>query len=87
MFRDTRPVYRDWGKDTQIMASQPRQARGWHWARILFILPFVALLWVSSYNRLTPELLGFPFFYWYQLLWVVISAALAGVVYKVEKSA
>ena len=87
MFRDTRPVYRDWGKVTQIMANQPGQARGWHWVRILFILPFVALLWVSSYNRLTPELFGFPFFYWYQLLWVVISAALAGIVYKMEKSA
>jgi hypothetical protein len=33
---------------------------------------------------LTPELVGFPFFYWYQLLWVVLAAALAGIIYKVE---
>ena len=42
------------------------------------------MLWVSSYNRLTPELFGFPFYYWYQLLWVIISAAIAGIIYKAE---
>ena len=55
-----------------------------HWIRILFVLPFIAMLWVSSYNRVTPELFGFPFFYWYQLLWVLISAAIAGIIYKAE---
>jgi hypothetical protein len=34
---------------------------------------------------LTPELFGFPFFYWYQLLWVLISAVLAGIVYIAER--
>jgi hypothetical protein len=66
------------------MAIQPSPTPRWHWLRILFVLPFVAVLWVSSYNRLTPELFGFPFFYWYQLLWVVLSAALAGLIYKAE---
>ena len=66
------------------MALRPGQEPTRHWLRILFILPFIAMLWVSSYNRLTPELFGFPFFYWYQLLWVVVSAALAGIIYKAE---
>ena len=52
--------------------------------RLLFILPFVAMLWVSSYNRIEPELFGFPFFYWYQLLWVIIGAIIAGIVYRAE---
>ena len=65
-----------------VTQSSPEPRR--HWLRILFVLPFVAMLWVSSYNRLTPELFGFPFFYWYQLLWVVVSAALAGIIYKIE---
>ena len=60
--------------------QEPRR----HWVRVLFVLPFIAMLWVSSYNRLTPQLFGFPFFYWYQLLWVIVSAALAGFIYKVE---
>ena len=55
-----------------------------HWLRILFVLPYVAMFWVSSYNRTTPELFGFPFFYWYQLLWIIIAAAIVGIVYKAE---
>ena len=42
----------------------------WHWSRILLLIPFVAVLWVPFYNRAEPSLAGFPFFYWYQLLWV-----------------
>ena len=46
---------------------------------VLLLIPVVALLWVPSYTRETPELFGFPFFYWYQLAWVLIGAAcLAG---------
>jgi hypothetical protein len=66
------------------MAIQPGQEPRRHWLRILFALPFIAMLSVSSYNRVTPELFGFPFFYWYQLLWVIVSAALAGIIYKAE---
>ena len=72
------------GRKHQFMATQPGPETKRHWLRILFVLPFIAMLWVSSYNRLTPELFGFPFYYWYQLLWVVISAAIAGMVYKAE---
>jgi hypothetical protein len=48
---------------------------------VLLAAPFVALLWVSSYSRLDPTLLGIPFFYWYQLVWVVVSALLTGSAY------
>jgi uncharacterized protein DUF3311 len=34
----------------------------------------VALLWVGSYAKPTPKLWGFPFFYWYQFLWVFLAA-------------
>ena len=44
-------------------------------AGILLAIPLVALLWVSSYARETPRLWGFPFFFWYQFLWVFICAA------------
>ncbi|MEZ0090454.1 DUF3311 domain-containing protein [Streptacidiphilus sp. EB129] len=48
---------------------------------ILLLAPFVALLWVNSYSRLTPAFIGIPFFYWYQLLWVIVSAVLTGAAY------
>jgi membrane protein implicated in regulation of membrane protease activity len=45
-------------------------------AGILLLIPVVALLWVSSYARETPRLWGFPFFFWYQFLWVFLCAGM-----------
>lgn len=59
----------------------PRATGTYVAAGVLLLAPFVALLWVSSYARETPRLLGFPFFYWYQFLWVLVSAALTWVAY------
>ncbi|MDA8052286.1 MAG: DUF3311 domain-containing protein [Rhodospirillales bacterium] len=56
-----------------------------HAARILLLAPFIAMLWVSSYNSITPKLGGIPFYYWYQLLWVIIGAGITGLVYLVER--
>ncbi|WP_128982968.1 DUF3311 domain-containing protein [Streptomyces roseicoloratus] len=44
--------------------------------------PFVAMLWVDSYAKVEPTFVGVPFFYWYQMLWVVVSTALTMVAYK-----
>ncbi|MFE2430260.1 DUF3311 domain-containing protein [Streptomyces sp. NPDC059373] len=50
-------------------------------AGLCLVIPFVAMLWVGSYARLTPEFIGIPFFYWYQMLWVFISSALTYTAY------
>ncbi len=55
-----------------------RSLRGW---RLLLIVPFVGTLWVPFYNALEPRIGGIPYFYWYQFLWVVISATLTAIVY------
>ncbi len=55
-----------------------------YWPRLLFLIPFVAMLWVSSYNRPAPELGGIPFFYWYQLAWILAGAAIVLIVYWIE---
>ncbi|MEO7774623.1 MAG: DUF3311 domain-containing protein [Steroidobacteraceae bacterium] len=54
------------------------------WLYLLFLIPYVAMLWVPSYNRVEPTLFGFPFFYWYQLAWVPISAVIIAIVYFVR---
>jgi cell division protein FtsW (lipid II flippase) len=54
------------------------------WPRLLFLIPLVAMLWVASYNRTAPELGGIPFFYWYQLAWILIGAAIVLLVYWIE---
>jgi len=48
---------------------------------VLLVAPFVALLWVDSYATLKPAFIGIPFFYWYQLMWVVLSALMTGLAY------
>ncbi|MEV4945267.1 DUF3311 domain-containing protein [Streptomyces sp. NPDC053755] len=48
---------------------------------LCLIAPFVAMLWVSSYAKVEPTFIGIPFFYWYQMAWVVISTALTMVAY------
>ena len=54
---------------------------------VLGIAPFVALLWVGSYARKGPELWGFPFFYWYQFLWVFIASGSTGLAYLLIRNA
>ena len=51
---------------------------GWH---LLFLIQFVAVLWPPFYNRLAPTWIGIPFFYWYQLAWVFISAVITVIIY------
>ncbi len=55
--------------------------------RLLLLIPFVGLLWVPFYNFHDPALFGFPFFYWYQLLWVPISSLLTYLVYRTQSHA
>ena len=45
------------------------------------IIQFVAVLWPPFYNAAEPAWAGIPFFYWYQMLWVVIAAVLTAIVY------
>jgi hypothetical protein len=59
-------------------------ARPIAWARLLLILPFIAVLWVPFYNSADPMLYGVPFFYWYQLLWIILGAVIIGIVYRLE---
>ena len=54
--------------------------------RWLLLAPFAAMLDVGSYNRIEPTLSGIPFFYWYQLLWILIAAALIFLVYRRESN-
>ncbi|MBK1905267.1 DUF3311 domain-containing protein [Burkholderia contaminans] len=54
-------------------ADANRAAKRWLW---LLVLPLIAMVWVPSYSKIEPQWLGFPFFYWYQLLWVFIRETL-----------
>jgi len=61
--------------DTQT----PRRRLGW-WS-VLLLIQFVAVLWPPFFNRADPSWLGIPFFYWYQLAWVILGAGCTLIVY------
>jgi hypothetical protein len=55
-------------------------------AGVLLAIAILAPLLVSTYARKGPELWGFPFFYWYQLMWVFLAALLTyGAYLLIEK--
>lgn len=51
----------------------------------LLLLPFAATLVPPLYARAWPSLLGMPFFYWYQIVQIVVSAAIVGAVYSLTR--
>jgi Protein of unknown function (DUF3311) len=67
------------------MTTEPRKSRQANkrspaiW--ILLAAPYLALCFPQLYARATPTLLGFPFFYWYQFVWVVLTSIMLGVAY------
>ena len=64
--------------------DKPAKKRGFRLSYLLLLIPYVAMLWVPTYNRAEPALAGIPFFYWYQLLWIVIGAAILVPIWLVD---
>ena len=54
------------------------------WLLLFLLVPFIALLWPPFYNYYQPEFIGIPFFYWFQLLWVIITAILTAAIYALR---
>jgi hypothetical protein len=67
-----------------LEADMPDPARPrstWSWWYLLFLVQVIAVVWPGFYNSVEPRFIGIPFFYWYQLLWVIIGAILTVIVY------
>jgi hypothetical protein len=62
---------------------RPNRRHYWNW---LLALPLLLLVYPGFYARSTPELFGFPFFYWYQFAAVIATALLTGVVYLITRN-
>jgi hypothetical protein len=52
---------------------------------VILLIGIVAPLLVGTYDKAEPRLFGFPFFYWYQLLWVFLAAGLCGLSFLLLK--
>ena len=59
----------------------PSKRRKGSWWYLLFVVQFLVILWPPLYNKAEPTLIGIPFFYWFQLVWVGVSAVFTAVIY------
>jgi Protein of unknown function (DUF3311) len=62
--------------------ARSKPARKKSRALLLLALPYLGLCFPALYARSTPSLWGFPFFYWYQFLWVILTSLLLALVYR-----
>ncbi|MEV4259948.1 DUF3311 domain-containing protein [Kribbella sp. NPDC049584] len=53
---------------------------------VLLVVAVVVPLLVPTYAKADPHLWGFPFFYWYQLMWVFLSAILVSISYRLLRT-
>jgi hypothetical protein len=67
--------------EVAVMNDTQKKRGGWSWWYLLFVIQFVVVLWPPFYNKAEPYWMGVPFFYWYQLLWVIIGAVFTAIVY------
>ncbi|MDN5795964.1 MAG: DUF3311 domain-containing protein [Intrasporangium sp.] len=51
-------------------------------AGICVAIPVAALMWVGSYAREDPRLGPVPFFFWYQMMWVILTAGFTYTAYR-----
>ena len=56
-------------------------------AGVCLVIPIIALMWVGTYAKDGPKLGAFPFFIWYQMMWVFITAALTYTAYLLVRKA
>ena len=67
------------------MASGGNERRGFRPIHLLLLIPYIAVLWVPFYNSAEPAFYGVPFFYWYQMLWILLGVVTLIPVYLVEE--
>jgi hypothetical protein len=63
-------------KTTTVQQDAPRRRLAW-----LLIIPLIAMVFPQLFNFRAPAIGGVPFFYWYLLLWIPLTAFLTWVVY------
>jgi len=68
-------------EESGVKRGVAASAGNWKWS-LLLLLPYIGLLWLPFYAKAEPGLWGFPFFYWYQFLWVFLTMLLIEFVHR-----
>lgn len=67
------------------MEDSTKKKQGSRWWYLLILAPLIGTLFPSMYSSVDPKLWGIPFFYWYQMMWVILSAILTAIMYAALK--
>ncbi len=65
------------------MATQASRGTRVFWYLLFLLVVFISVCW-PLFNRIEPRLMGVPFFYWFQTLLVVVSAAVTALAYRAK---
>jgi hypothetical protein len=57
-----------------------------HPVYLFLLVPYAVWVWVPFYNRIEPRLLDIPFFYWWQIAGIFITALCILPVYLHQES-
>ena len=74
----------DSGEPEAVRTATRRRVNFSPW-NLLLLLPLVATLVPTFYNRTEPELAGWPFFYWYQMVAIPGSVIITLIVYRATR--
>jgi hypothetical protein len=67
---------------TEQVAPHRSDRSPWNW---LLLIPIVVPLLVPLYNAADPTILGWPRFYWLQLVFVALGVATTALVYRMTR--
>jgi len=82
------PQRRQRGADGALAESTRRAERSdhshWNW---LLLIPLFATLYPPLYNKIDPELNGWPFFYWFQMALIPFATVLTVIAFALSRIA
>lgn len=70
---------------TTVPGARGPNALVWRWWNLLLILPLLMLI-TPWFNKDRPRVFGLPFFYWYQLAFVIVGVACVAIVYAATRT-
>ena len=78
-------MYEDKPPRTERSRERERPIKRFHPVYLTLLIPYAAWVWVPFYNRIEPSLFGIPFFYWWQIFGIFLTAACIYPVYRYQE--
>ena len=72
-------------REERFSRPEPAPRRRANPVLLILVVPLIGVLLPWIYNTNSPELIGIPFFYWYQMAWVPVTVIITVFVYRRTK--